>query len=305
MEFLTRHGVTHLDAEVPDTEEATLVKHKEEAASHGVDMESIHITLPRSILLAQDPQRDEDLDKVCKMIKNANRAGLRALNYNFCIVPHARTEWTMGRGGSTYSTFRLDEFDNETLTEAGKVSRDEAFARIEYFLKRVIPIAEEYKVQMACHLHDPPAPVLRGEERWNYPVFDGLKRFTELVDSPYNGFNFCCGVASEGLENPAEELCDIVRYFGERKKIFNVHFRNIRGGLHNFQETWPDEGDVNMYELARTFHDVGYEYMLMPDHAPLHPDDVAPEGGSYRVRQAFAFQYGYIIAMIQAMNQTA
>lgn len=100
----------------------------------------------------------------------------------------------------------------------------------------------------------------------------------------------------------------IVRYrpiFGERKKIFNVPFRNIRGGLHNFQETWPDEGDVNMYELARTFHDVGYEYMLMPDHAPLHPDDVAPEGGSYRVRQAFAFQYGYIIAMIQAMNQTA
>jgi mannonate dehydratase len=141
-------------------------------------------------------------------------------------------------------------------------------------------------------------------ERWNYPVFDGLKRFVELVDSPYNGFNFCCGVASEGLENPAEELCEIVRYFGERKKIFNVHFRNIRGGLHNFQETWPDEGDVDMYEVAKTFHEVGYPYMLMPDHAPHHPDDVAPEGSSRRMRQAWAFQYGYIIAMIQAVSRT-
>ena len=86
MEFLTRHGVTHLDAKVPDTEEATLVKHKEEAAKHGVNVESIHISLPRSILLAQDPKRHEDLEKVYKMIENAGRAGLRALNYNFCIV---------------------------------------------------------------------------------------------------------------------------------------------------------------------------------------------------------------------------
>lgn len=304
MEFLTRHGVTHLDAAVPDTEVDTLVKHKEEAAKYGVEIESIHIGLPRSIPLAKDPQRDEDLDKVCKMIENAGKAGLRALNYNFCIVPHQRTERTMGRGGSSYSTFRLDEYDNETLTEAGRVSREEAFERVAYFLNRVIPVAEEYKVQMACHLNDPPAPILKGVERWNWPVFEGLKRFVELADSPYNGFNFCCGVASEGLENPTKELGEIVRYFGERKKIFNVHFRNIKGGLHNFQEVWPDEGDVNMYEIAKIFHEVGYEYMLMPDHAPHHPDDVPPEGGSRRVRQAWAFQYGYIIAMIQAVRQS-
>lgn len=303
MEFLTRHGVTHLDASVPDTEEATLAKHKEEAAKYGVNVESIHFGLPRSIPLAKDPERDADIEKVCKIIENAGRAGLRALNYNFCIVPHQRTPRTVGRGNSTYSTFKLDEYDNETLTEAGEVSRDEAFERIEYFLKRVVPVAEEYKVQLACHLNDPPAVVLKGVERWNYPVLEGLTRFVDLVDSPYNGFNFCCGVASEGLESPADELADIVRYFGERKKIFNVHFRNIRGGLHNFQETWPDEGDLDMYEIAKVFHEVGYEYMLMPDHAPQHDDDVAPEGVSKRVRQAWAFQYGYIIAMIQAVSR--
>ena len=185
------------------------------------------------------------------------------------------------------------------------MSREEAFERAAFFLERVIPVAEENKVQMAVHLNDPPAPILKGVERWNYPVFEGLKRFVELVDSPCNGFNLCCGTASEGLENPGEELYDIVRYLGERKKIFNIHFRNIRGGLHNFQEVWPDEGDVDMHKLARVLRDVEYPYMLMPDHAPSHPDDVPPPGGSGRVRQAWAFQFGYIIALIQAVNAEA
>ena len=242
LQFLVRHGVTHMDASVENTEAETLIRHKEEAASEGVSLEMIHINLPRSITLAQDPQRDRDLDTVCQEIENAGKAGLRGLNYNFCIVQHQRTESTPGRGGVTYSTFDMSKFDNETLTEAGRVSRDEAFERAAYFLERVIPVAEANNVQMACHLNDPPAPVLKGVERWNYPVFEGLKRFVELVDSPYHGFNFCCGTASEGLENPGEELYEIVRYFGARGKLFNIHFRNIRGGLHNFQEVWPDEG---------------------------------------------------------------
>jgi mannonate dehydratase len=302
LEFLVRHGVTHMDASVENTEAETLLRHKEEAASEGVSLEMIHIGLPQSITLAQDPQRDRDLDTVCETIENTGKAGLRGLNYNFCIVQHQRTASTPGRGGTTYSTFDISKFDNEALTEAGQVSRDEAFERIAYFLERVIPVAKANNVQLACHLNDPPAPVLRGVERWNYPVFEGLKRFVELADSPYHGFNFCCGTASEGLDKPGEELYEIVRYFGERGKLFNIHFRNIRGGLHNFQEVWPDEGDVDMYKVAQVLRDVGYPYMLMPDHAPHHPDDASPPGVSGRVRQAWAFQFGYIIALLQAVN---
>ena len=305
LQFLVRHGVTHMDASVENTEVETLLRHKEEAAEEGVSLEMIHIGLPRSITLAQDPQRDRDLDAVCRIIEDAGEAGLRGLNYNFCILPHQRTEQTPGRGGSTYSTFDLSRYDNETLTEAGRVSREEAFARASYFLERVIPVAEENRVQMAAHLNDPPAPILKGVERWNYPVFEGLKRFVELVDSPCHGFNLCCGTASEGLEDPGRELYDIVRYLGERKKIFNIHFRNIRGGLHNFQEVWPDEGDVDMYRLAKVLRDVEYPYMVMPDHAPSHPDDIPPPGVSGRVRQAWAFQFGYIIALIQAVSSEA
>ena len=224
------------------------------------------------------------------------------MNYNFCILNHQRTESTTGRGGSSYSTFDFSKYDNETLSEAGEVSREEAFDRLAYFLERVIPVAEANRVQMACHPNDPPAPILRGVERWNHPIFDGLKRFAEIVDSPYHGFNFCCGTVSEGLEDPGREFYEILRYFGEQKKLFNIHFRNIRGGLHNFQEVWPDEGHLDMHKVAQTLRDVGYPYMLMPDHAPGHPDDPSPPGVSGRVRQAWAFQFGYIIALIQAVN---
>lgn len=100
------------------------------------------------------------------------------------------------------------------------------------------------------------------------------------------------------LQNPAEEIFEVIRYFGERKKIFNVHFRNIRGRRDNFQETYPDNGDVDMIRAAMVYRDTGYEYMLMPDHVPLHPDDP----GGY---QGFAFGYGYIRAALQALEHIA
>ncbi|MFP6643964.1 MAG: mannonate dehydratase [Candidatus Latescibacterota bacterium] len=124
-----------------------------------------------------------------------------------------RTGRSPGRGGTTYSTFKLSEYDNEARFEAGEVLREQVFERVAYFLERVVPVAAEHKVQLACHLNDPPSPVLNGVEKWNWPVFEGLKRYSELSENPYHGFNFCCGVAAEGLENPAQELPPIVKYF--------------------------------------------------------------------------------------------
>jgi mannonate dehydratase len=58
----------------------------------------------------------------------------------------------------------------------------------------------------------------------------------------------------------------------------------------------PDEGDVNMIAAARTYKEVGYSGMLMPDHVPRIDGD---QGG----RQAFAFGYGYIRAVLQMLEQ--
>ena len=60
---------------------------------------------------------------------------MRGINYNFCVLPHQSTEATKGRGGVSYRTFKLEEYDNETLSKAGRVSRDEVFARAKYFLE--------------------------------------------------------------------------------------------------------------------------------------------------------------------------
>ena len=71
----------------------------------------------------------------------------------------------------------------------------------------------------------------------------------------------------------------MIRYFGTRGKIFNVHFRNIRGGFLNFQETFPDDGDVNMIRAMRVYKEIGYDGMLMPDHVPRIDGDAGGQTG--------------------------
>ena len=124
---------------------------------------------------------------------------------------------------------------------------------------------------------------------------DGLKRFVEMQASPYHGLNFCQGTVSEMLEKPGEQIYDVIRYFGSRKKIFNVHFRNIAGGFLNFRETFIDDGDVDMLKAMRVYKEVGYDGMMMPDHVPSIDGDT---GGL----QAFAFTFGYIKALIAAVS---
>jgi mannonate dehydratase len=127
---------------------------------------------------------------------------------------------------------------------------------------------------------------------------DGLKRFVQIAESPYHGLNFCQGTVSEMLEKPGEQIYDVIRYFGSRKKIFNVHFRNIQGGFLNFRETFPDDGDVDMIRALRTYKEIGYDGMIMPDHVPV----IDIEEGRPK---AFAFAFGYIQALIQLVNQEA
>lgn len=249
-----------------------------------------------AILLAS-PDRDREIDGICQMIRNTSRAGIPSVKYNLTLLGVVRTESTRGRGGARYSTFVYDDAKQDPpLTEAGVVGADEYWERITYFVKRVVPVAEEYKVKLACHPQDPGMPRgkgFRGVETVLGSV-DGLKRFVDIMPSPYHGLNFCQGTISEMLTRPGQEIFDVIRYFGSRKKIFNVHFRNIRGGFLRFQETFIDDGDVDMLKALRVYKEVGYDGMLMPDHVPSIAGDA-------RGAQAFAFTFGYIKALLSAV----
>jgi mannonate dehydratase len=149
---------------------------------------------------------------------------------------------------------------------------------------------------MACHPQDPGVPPegYQGVNRVLGTV-DGLKKFITIQESAYHGLNFCQGTISEDLENPAVEIFDVIRYFGTRKKIFNVHFRNIRGHRNNFVEVFPDEGDIDFVKAIKVYKEIGYSYMVMPDHVPLAEADPSS-------LQSFAFCYGYIRGLIQSVS---
>ncbi len=111
---------------------------------------------------------------------------------------------------------------------------------------------------------------------------------------PMIKYNMVCqGAVSEMLANPGPEIFDVIRYFGTRGKIFNVHFRNIRGHRDSFAEVFPDEGDINFVKAIRIYKEIGYSGKLMPDNVPK----AAADPGEL---QSFAYCYGYIRALIQA-----
>ena len=312
VQYFARYGVKHICG-YPQIADGRLYATVDElkrmcdmTEKYGVTVESIalpfltssHIDRERhpAIMLAQSPERDRDIESVQTMIRNCASAGIPCVKYNMSILGVLRLPTrTPGRGDCTYSTWRLaDAHPNAPLTRAGRVDADAAWERITYFLDHVVPVANEYKIRIACHPHDPGVPPegYQGVVRVLGTV-DGLKKFVSIKESPYHGLNFCQGTVSEMLADPGKEIFDVIRYFGTRKKIFNVHFRNIRGHRNDFLEVYPDEGDVDFVKAIQVYKEIGYPYLLMPDHAPEAPNDPGQ-------LQSFAFAFGYIRALLQS-----
>lgn len=284
-----------------------LTRLRRHVESFGLSLDCVPLPLSSSvitqaehpeILLAKDPERDRALEDLCRMIRNCGRAGIPMVKYNLTFIGVVRTGRTPGRGGASYSEFDYSRAQPEPpLTEAGRVTEAIYWDRIEYFLRRVVPAADEAKVKLACHPQDPAMPPESGWRGVNTVLGTpaGLRRLVATQPSPYHGLNFCQGTVAEMLARPGEEIYDVIRDFGRRGKIFNVHFRNIRGGYLKFQETFPDNGDVDMLRALSVYREVGYDGMIMPDHVP----QVAGDTGGHK---SFAFCHGYLRALLQTLQ---
>jgi mannonate dehydratase len=305
-------GVNHICSSLPsrtlDAEWSveSLTKLRDRVTSHGITLDMVPLPMSSSeieraempaIFLGKSPERDRNIDDICQIIRNCAKAGIPSVKYNFTIIGIPRSGTAAGRGRARYSEFVYAQSKQEpALTIAGRVDADTYWERITYFLERVVPVAEEYKVKLACHPQDPGVPKGTGWRGVDAVLGspDGLKKFVSIKESPYHGLNFCQGTVSEQLERPGEQIFDVIRYFGSRKKIFNVHFRNIEGGFLNFRETFIDNGSVDMLKAMRVYKEVGYDGMMMPDHVPR------VEGVDSQ--QGFAFAFGYIKALIAAVS---
>lgn len=263
-----------------------------------LDLQSSYMTRHRHPGIMRGlASRDAEIEIIKQNVQAAGEAGVPCLKYNLNLLGVPRTGTTPGRGGVRYSHFDIKKWTDDSLTEAGPMPAEKMWEIITYFLERVVPVAEEAGVRLACHPHDPAVPHdtgLRGIHRVLGSV-DGLKKFISIAPSKYNGLNFCQGTVAEMCKDPATEVPDVIRYFGSREKIFMVHFRNIKGGFLNFEEVYPDNGDVDMYKAMKIYHELGYQGMFLPDHVPQ--SNVDPDG-----ERQHSFCLGYIRALIQAVT---
>jgi mannonate dehydratase len=247
-------------------------------------------------LWAGGPGRDKAIETITQNIKAAGDGGAPALKYNCNIIGILRTGRTPGRGGATYSHFDVEKWTDHSLTPLGQVSAETLWQNAQYVLEKIVPVAEKAGVKLAVHPHDPALPSdkgLRGVHSILGTV-EGMKRWLRMVESPNNGFNFCQGTVAEMCQNPRTEVLEAIRYFAQKKSIFMVHLRNIKGGYLNFEEVYPDNGDVDFYEALRAYREAGYEGMLCPDHVPVSEADPDNE-------RQHSFALGYTKGLIDAL----
>ncbi len=233
--------------------------------------------------------RDDDLARVCESITQMGRAGIPIYCYNFMAVFNwLRTaNDVQGRGGALVTQFDAAALAGVPDTYAGQTTDEQMWDNFAYFLRRVLPVAEAAGVKLALHPDDPPMSPVRGLARIMRDL-DAFKRVLALADSPSNGITFCQGnfAAMPGVVIP-----EAIRYFGARKKIFFAHFRDIRGSVPRFEETFHDEGKTDMVAAMQAYHAIGFDGPMRPDHAPTMEGESNQRPG-YMVRgQIFAVGY--------------
>jgi mannonate dehydratase len=93
-----------------------------------------------------------------------------------------------------------------------------------------------------------------------------------------------------------KDVFETIRYFGECKKLFKIHFRNVDQPLPHFVETFIDDGYMKMYHVMKTMREVEFDGVLIADHIPMM-------GNEHRLGTAFTI--GYIKALVERVNAEA
>jgi len=223
------------------------------------------------------PERDAKIEEYKTHLRNLGKAGIGYTTYAHMANGIWSTEREEIRGGASARAFNLEEATTGTwagqkysmpLSHEREYTNDEIWENFEYFIKEVAPVAEEANVRIGIHPDDPPVSNLAGVPRCIFSNFDGYKRALEIADSPNIGICLCVGCWLEGGPLMGKDVIETIKYFGERKKIFKVHFRNVNQPLPYFVETFLDNGYANMYKIMKALADVNFDGIIIADHIP-------------------------------------
>ncbi len=242
------------------------------------------------------PGRDQEIATVCTLIENMGKLGIPVWCYEWMTdFNWLRTSTnTPSRGGSVVTSYDNALMQDAPPTELGPISEAELWTNLEYFLHKVIPVAERAGVKLAMHPDDPPLSPIRGIGRIMRSL-ENFQRLIDLIPSPVNGITMCQG----NFTLMTDDLPMAIRQFGHQGKLFFVHFRDVQGSPEKFEETWHDAGKTDMLACMRAYREIGFDGVLRPDHVPTVEGDSNENAGYSSFGRLYAI--GYIRGLRQAV----
>lgn len=279
--------------EVPWSYEA--IKHNVEIYTDwGFTMVGTEDTAPLDKARLGQDGRDEQIDNFIEQIRALGKLGVEIMAYNWS----ARSGWgrtdiaIADRGGALVTGFNRAVSDTyDPLLEPGSVTHDDVWSALEYFLNAVVPEAEKAGVRLAMHPDDPPHPLVRGVPRIMGSVAS-YRRMLDIVDSDYSGMTLCQGnfALMPEVVDGSTSIPDLIREFGTSKIPF-VHFRDVRGTVDDFQETFHDDGQTDLAACVEAYSDIGYSGAMRPDHVPTLEGELNDRPGYTILGRLFALGY--------------
>lgn len=239
--------------------------------------------------------RDKYIENYCENIRRVAEEGVKCICYNFMPVfdwTRTQLDHILPDGSKTlvYYTEQINEVnpiesDND-LTLPGwdasytreelkdvvmqykNISEEKLWENLEYFLKKVIPVAIECDVNMAIHEDDPcwsifGIPRIIVDEK-------SLDRFLKIVDDKHNGITLCTGSLGCSYKN---DIVKMAEKYAKMGRIHFVHFRNVKILQDNkgFEETahLTKCGSVDMFNVMKALYDNGFNGYIRPDHGRM------------------------------------
>ncbi len=323
LRFAAQTGATGIQMNTPKLpgethwEEADLADLVTRTRAHGLAFEAIEnvpVHFYDKAMLGL-PGRDEQIENYCTTIRNIGRAGIPVLGYHFMPNSVWRTEkLAPGRGGAgctaydqaivdaapdaealrAFLPYGLGRQEAMPIYDPGEavVTEEQMWENYAYFIRAVLPVAEEAGVTLALHPDDPPVPVLGGVARLFWRPEGFIKAHEIAGDSPAWKLDLCLGCCSE-MTGGAENVRRLIRHFGPLGRIAYIHFRDVVGTVPNFRECFLGEGNYDPAEVILLLRESGFDGFLLDDHVPHMDDDTA---WNHRGR---AHAIGYMQGLLQ------